>query len=93
MASSGANSNSGAADTHSVTLNWNLATSQVTAYNVYRSEQPEGPYARTQTVSAPKHQYVDIAVQAGGTYYYVVTSVGSDGMESEDSIQVTARVP
>src|SRR5215472_3417450 len=88
----GAGSSSGAPG-HSVTLNWNLATSEVTAYNIYRSEQPEGPYARMQTVSAPKHQYVDAAIQTGGTYYYVVTSVASDGMESDDSIQVTARVP
>jgi fibronectin type 3 domain-containing protein len=38
-------------------------------------------------------QYVDLAVQAGQTYFYVATSVDSSNVESAFSNQVSATVP
>jgi hypothetical protein len=78
---------------HSVRLAWSPATSEITAYNVYRSESISGPFAKLQTVLAPNDQFVDVNIEAGGTYYYVVTSVGTNGMESADSIPAIAQVP
>jgi fibronectin type 3 domain-containing protein len=37
--------------------------------------------------------FEDDSVQAGTTYYYVVTAVNSSGEESTDSNQATAVVP
>jgi fibronectin type 3 domain-containing protein len=37
--------------------------------------------------------YVDSAVQAAQTYFYVVTSVDSSGVESAYSTEVSATVP
>jgi fibronectin type 3 domain-containing protein len=41
----------------------------------------------------PTTSYADSTVQSGTTYYYVVTSVGTDSVESPYSNQVTAIVP
>jgi fibronectin type 3 domain-containing protein len=79
--------------THSVTLAWSPATAEVKAYNIYRSDALTGPFQKLQTVLVPAHQFVDIEVVAGNTYYYVVTSVGDDGMESTDSTPAIAAVP
>jgi fibronectin type 3 domain-containing protein len=37
--------------------------------------------------------YTDLTVQSGKTYYYVVTSVNSNNVESSFSGQVSATVP
>jgi fibronectin type 3 domain-containing protein len=78
---------------HSVTLAWSPATSEITAYNVYRSESISGPYAMLKTVQAPNDQFTDVDIVAGGAYYYVVTSVNNEGMETDDSAPAIARVP
>jgi hypothetical protein len=78
---------------HSVTLNWKASTSSnVVAYNTYRSLVSGGPYGLlASTISGLS--YIDQAVQSGTTYYYVVTAVNSSGEESADSGQASARVP
>lgn len=79
---------------HFVTLTWVPPSSaDVTAYNVYRSKSAVGPFLRTATVAAADNEYVDKSVEAGETYYYVLTSVGLDGMESADSTPAIAPVP
>ena len=78
---------------HSVALSWTPATADVKAYNVYRSESLAGPFQRLQTVQAPSNTFIDIEVTAGITYYYVVTSIASDDMESSDSVPAIAAVP
>jgi hypothetical protein len=78
---------------HFVTLTWSPSASDVAAYNVYRSKSAAGPFSRTATIVAAKTQYVDDHVKAGETYYYVVTSVSSEGMESTDSTLAIATVP
>ena len=79
---------------HSVTLNWNASSSSnVVGYNIYRSSQSAGPYAKINSVLDPSTTEVDSSVQTGSTYYYVVTAVDSSGRESGYSNQVRAVIP
>ena len=76
---------------HLVSLSWNPSTSAVAHYNVYRSGTSGGPYTRI--ASVPGTSYTDSSVQAGRSYYYVTTAVGSTGNESSHSNQVRALIP
>jgi hypothetical protein len=79
--------------THSVTLNWTASTSTVSGYNVYRSTVSGGPYTKLTPAPVTTTTDVDTAVQAGQTYYFVVTSVDSSSVESADSSEVSATIP
>jgi Abnormal spindle-like microcephaly-assoc'd, ASPM-SPD-2-Hydin len=78
---------------HAVVLSWNPSTSVVSGYNVLRSEISGGPYSKLDSSIVPTESYTDSTVQAGRTYYYVVTAVTSAGIQSVDSTQVSAIVP
>jgi fibronectin type 3 domain-containing protein len=78
---------------HSVALSWAASTSMVTGYNVYSSTVSGGPYVETNTSPVGTTSYTDSNVQAGQTYYFVVTSVDSTNLESSYSTQVSAAVP
>jgi fibronectin type 3 domain-containing protein len=60
---------------------------------VYRSQVSGGPYSKLDSALIISTSYADSTVQAGQTYYFVVTSVASTGVESADSTQVAAVVP
>lgn len=77
---------------HSVTLNWIASASSVVGYNVYRATQSGGPYTLINPALQSGTSYADLSVQAGQTYYYVVTAVNG-GTESAFSNQATAAVP
>ena len=77
----------------SVALNWNASTSQVTGYRVYRSETSGSSYNLLTGTALTALSYTDTTVDAGTTYYYVVTSVDSAGVESLYSNQVSAAIP
>jgi hypothetical protein len=85
------------AGTHDVILTW-VASSPATGvvgYNVYRGTTSGGPYT-TELNSSPVGgtTYTDATVQAGQTYYYVVTAVASnDVTQSPDSLPASASVP
>ena len=79
---------------HSVTLSWNASSSSnVVGYNIYRSGQSGGPYAKINSALDPSTTDIDTNVQSGSTYYYVVTAVDSSGRESVFSNQTTAVIP
>ncbi len=79
---------------HSVTLNWMASISTgVVGYNVYRSTQSGGPYTKITSTLIAASTYADSAVLAGTTYYYVVTAVSSNGVESTYSAEVSATIP
>jgi hypothetical protein len=78
---------------HSVTLTWTASTSTVSGYNVYRSTVSGGPYTKMNSSLIASATYVDNGVTAGQTYYYVVTSVDSNSVESANSAEVSALVP
>jgi fibronectin type 3 domain-containing protein len=77
---------------HSVSLNWNPDTSTVQGYYVYRGTQTGGPYARISSLQSAT-SYMDANVTSATTYYYVVTAVGTNSVESGYSNQVVAVVP
>ena len=78
---------------HSVGLSWSASSSSVTGYNVYRGNATGGPYAKLTSSADVSTSYTDTSVQAGQTYYYVTTSLGTAGVESSYSNQVSAVIP
>jgi fibronectin type 3 domain-containing protein len=83
----------GVAAAHYVTLGWTASTSTVTGYNVYRSTTSGTNYVQINPALVKGLSYTDDTVQGSTTYYYVVTSVDSQGVESTDSNMATAIVP
>ena len=80
--------------THTVGLTWMDSATTVAGYNVYRGTSTGGPYVSKLTASpVTSTQFTDSGLQSGQTYYYVVTAVGSDGVESVYSNQATASIP
>jgi hypothetical protein len=78
---------------HTVNLSWSADVSAVIGYYTYRGTQSGGPYTKLNPAPSADTAYSDNTVQSGQTYYYVVTSVGSDSVESTYSNQATAVVP
>jgi hypothetical protein len=78
---------------HSVALSWTASTSTVTGYNTYSSTTSGGPYTKLTSAPLASTSYTDSTVQAGQTYYYVVTAVNSANEESAYSTQVSTTVP
>jgi hypothetical protein len=78
---------------HKASLSWTPSTSSVSGYNVYRGTQKGGPYTKITSSLVPGSTYTDLTVQAAHTYYYVVTSVQSSGMESAYSMESSASIP
>jgi fibronectin type 3 domain-containing protein len=77
-----------------VALGWTASTSSVIGYNVYRGTTTGGPYSSKLTSSpVGSTQFTDTGVQSGLTYYYVVTSVSSNDVESVYSGQAVATIP
>ena len=80
---------------HNVNLSWTASTtSGVVGYNVYRGTTSGGE-SSTPLNSSPVSgtTFMDESVTAGSTYYYVVTAVGSDGVQSSVSGEVSVTVP
>jgi hypothetical protein len=82
-----------AAVQHSVALSWQPSTSEVMGYNVYRGTQSAGPYSKINASTDGATSFSDDSVQGGNSYYYEVTSVDSNGMESAPTSPVAASVP
>jgi hypothetical protein len=78
-----------------IILSWTASsTSGVVGYNIYRGAASEGE-SSTPLNSTPINgtTYADENVTAGVTYYYVVTTVGSNGVQSAPSNETEATVP
>ncbi len=76
----------------SVTLSWSPSVSaNIAGYNIYRSSVSGGPY---ELISGPiaGATFTDTNVTPGQTYYYVLTSVSSSGVESGFSGQAAVTV-
>jgi fibronectin type 3 domain-containing protein len=78
---------------HSVALTWNMSTSTVKGYNVYRGAVSGGPYTKINPSLVLALNYTDSTVQNGNTYYYVTTAVDSGGNESAFSNEASATIP
>ena len=78
---------------HSATLNWVASTSTVAGYSVYRSPVSGTGYAKVSSQLIGGTQYQDTTVLTGQTYFYVVTSSDSSGLESTFSNEAVAVIP
>jgi len=82
---------------HSATLSWGASTSSsVTGYNVYRATSSGGESGTTAingSALISGSSYTDSSVTAGATYYYVVTSVNSSGVQSAFSNEISGVIP
>lgn len=76
-----------------VALIWNPVVGAA-YYNIYRSIEPGGGPGATYTAlgSNGSAAFRDINVQAGTTYYYVVTT-SSEGFESASSNEASIQIP
>ena len=89
----GVNFTGAAQQAHTATLSWVASTSVVTGYYVYRGTVDGGPYILLDSSPVTGLIYTDTTVQTGQTYYYVTTSVDSNGNQSSFSNQVQAIIP
>ena len=78
---------------HSGTLNWTASTSTVIGYDVYRGTVSGGPYTKVNSSVDATTTFTDTTVQAGQTYYWVVTAVNSSNVQSNYSNEVSAAIP
>jgi len=82
--------------THNVTLSWtSIGSSGLGGYNVYRGTTSGGE-SSTPVNSSPVigTTFIDENVQAGRTYYYVVTALSNnENVQSGGSNQASATVP
>lgn len=78
---------------HLVDLSWTASTSVVAGYNVYRGGQSGGPYTKLNSTPVALANDTDRTVQSGQTYFYVVTAVDSNNVESAYSNEVSAVIP
>lgn len=77
-----------------VQLSWTASQSPgIAGYNIYRSTTSGGTYTKINSSLDTTTTYNDLAVQDGGTYYYVTTAVNNQGQESPYSNQASATVP
>jgi Abnormal spindle-like microcephaly-assoc'd, ASPM-SPD-2-Hydin len=78
----------------SVELKWQQSTSsQVVGYFVYRGTKLGGTYSKLNSEPESGLNYTDNTVASGQTYVYVVTSVGSDGVQSSYSSPINVSIP
>jgi hypothetical protein len=78
---------------YSVDLSWApSSTPGILGYDLYRGTVAGGPYSLLTTVSSTTVSYIDATAQVGQTYYYVVTSVAANNVQSAYSNVATAIV-
>src|SRR5207248_11229204 len=78
---------------HSVDLIWIDMGTATAGFNVYRSPTSDSAYTKINAALVMLPTFTDTTVEAGKTYYYVVTSVDTSGVESAYSNQATALIP
>jgi hypothetical protein len=78
--------------THGVTLSWTPPTSDFAGFFIYRSTVSGGPYTKLNAVIDTLAVFDDSGL-ASGTYYYVVTTVDRNGVESGFSNEVQVNIP
>ncbi|MFQ5628362.1 MAG: S8 family serine peptidase [bacterium] len=77
------------ADRDEIDLRWTASATPNVRYNVYRSTTSGGPYSLVDS-GIKKTKYTDKNLQVGVTFYYVVTAVDGQGVESAFSNEASA---
>ena len=78
---------------YTVHLTWDASSSVVAGYRVYRSTTSGNFYSPLFSTPLNALAFDDSAVTSGDTYYYVVTAIDANGVESLYSNQATASIP
>ena len=78
---------------HTVSLTWTASTSDVIGYFVYRRTGATGAFVKLQSAVDSNTSFTDSNVQDGDVYFYVVTAVDADDLESAFSSQVQVTIP
>ncbi len=60
---------------------------------MYRGTVSGGPYTKINSIVDATTTFTDTTVQAGQTYYWVVTAVNSGNVQSAYSNQVSGTIP
>ncbi|BCX48631.1 hypothetical protein HAHE_25390 [Haloferula helveola] len=76
------------ATTGTVLLSWEVTDPDITSCEVYRSLSESGPF--TEIASTTGTDYKDEGLSNGTTYYYFVRSTDTGGLQSGDSVIVSA---
>jgi hypothetical protein len=78
---------------YTVTLSWIASVSNdVSGYNMYRSPN-KSTWSKLNTSLIDATTYTDATVTDGSTYYYAVTAVNTEGVESSKSTIAEAVIP
>lgn len=79
---------------HSVSLRWAASSSAaVIGYNVYRSNSANGVFTKVNAAVDASTTFSDPSVSSGNTYFYVVTAVDSQHVESAFSTPASVKLP
>jgi ASPM-SPD-2-Hydin domain-containing protein/centrosomal CEP192-like protein len=81
------------ASPQAISLKWNESQEGASGYFVYRSSQNGGPYRKLQDTALSSTEFTDTGLAAGRTYYYVITAVDGNDVESNYSDQIVMTVP
>lgn len=74
-----------------VTLTWNFSVdSSIIGYNLYRSDSTNDNYIMLNDTLLTENMFIDTSVVFETTYYYTVTAVDSNAIESYPSAEVMA---
>ena len=76
-----------------VGLAWDPSASEVNGYYLYRSTSSGGPYTRVNLSIVTETSFIDISALADQNYFYVVTAVAAEGVESILSNEAAAPAP
>jgi hypothetical protein len=88
---------------HTVVLSWTTAAEKgLVGWNLYRSEQPSGPFIRLNGVAVPAYGdsdsdtgylYVDDRARPNRRYYYLVEGINSLGLFERSHVASTRTLP
>lgn len=81
------------AGAHSVSVTWTASTSPVSGYFVYRRTGTNGSFARLESTADTITSFTDSNVADGATYFYFVTAVSADSIESAPTSPVSVTIP
>ena len=83
---------SGVGGNETVFLNWaDNSEPTLAGYHVYRSTTPGTGYARINEDPVQLSEYTDNDVSNGTVYYYVITSLNTEGAESQRSAEIAVQ--
>jgi hypothetical protein len=81
------------AGVHTVSVTWTASTSPVRGYFVYRQTGTNGSFGKLVSTADTTTSFTDSNVADGVTYFYFVTAVSADNIESAPTSPVSVTIP